>query len=700
MAETNDIKSIIAADFGSVNTRVVLIDLVDGAYRMVARAETRTTADEPLRDVAVGLYRALAQMSRQTGRDLLTGDGHELLIPEGRDGSGVDAFVATASVGEPLRVVVVGLMPDVSVSSALYVLAGSYVQVVDTLSLADVRTEEQQINAVLARKPDLVFVVGGTDAGAEDAILDLVQVVRSAVQIAPKKPAVLYAGNRAVQERVRLMLDGVADLEVADNVRPSLLNETPGAAQQGLAVLYDKFKNEAGGGFDEVSGLSALGVLPTAQSITNLVRYLGEISTTRRGMPEAVGVLAVDVGSATTVVAASLRKRAYMNIRTDIGIGHSAAGLLEVTTPRNIRRWLTWDASDAEITSYVYNKALRPASVPQTPEDLELELALAREAVRVVTEQAREKWPVRTSEMPVMHPIIGSGAVLANAPHPGLAALVLLDAIQPVGVAELWLDPAGVIPMLGALGYLKAEAVVQMVDEGDLVKVGSVVCAGGTVRRIGRGGMRITIRLEDGTVERKNVAAGTLWTYPLPPGQTARVDVSVSRGLNIDGSTRVRLQLEGGVAGLIFDARGRPLPLPRDADVRAQLYPRWVAGTRGAIRRLAHEEDDSQVARNELGKVALEGEAEAVLFDEPVDDGFELADVEEQKPRRRFGFLRRRRKSAAVDDADGVDLTTRLDSAPNLLDETETESVPAPRRRRFGRRRQPAPAQVDDDMDT
>ncbi|MDX5298873.1 MAG: glutamate mutase L, partial [Gammaproteobacteria bacterium] len=275
MAGTDDIKSIIAADFGSVNTRVVLIDLVDGAYRMVARAETRTTADDPLRDVAVGLYRALMQMAEQTGRELLTSDGKELLTPEGRDCSGVDAVVATASVGQPLRVVVVGLMPDVSVASAQYVLAGSYVQVVDLLSLADVRTEEQQINAVLARRPDMVFIVGGTDAGAEDAILDLVQVVRSAVQIAPNKPAVLYAGNRAIQERVKEKLDGVCKPVVADNVRPSLLEETPGSAQQGLAMLYDQFKIKVGGGFDEVSPLSDIGVLPTAQSITNVVRYLG-----------------------------------------------------------------------------------------------------------------------------------------------------------------------------------------------------------------------------------------------------------------------------------------------------------------------------------------------------------------------------------------------------------------------------------------
>ncbi len=692
MAETDEIRSIIAADFGSVNTRAVLIDLVNGAYRMVARAETRTTADDPLRDVAVGLYRALAQIAETTGRELLTGDRRSILIPEGRDGSGVDALLATASMGQPLRVVVVGLMPDVSVASAQHVLAGSYVDVVDVLSLADVRTEEQQINAVLARKPDMVFIVGGTDAGAENPVLDLVQVVRNAVQIAPKKPTVLYAGNRALQNRVREMLGEVCDLVVTDNVRPALLDETPGSAQQGLAALYDRFKNEAGTGFDEVSQLSAVGVLPTAQGITNLVRYLGATTRPLKGVETAVGVLAVDVGSATTLAAASMRGREYVNIRTNIGIGHSAASLLEATTPGNLRRWLTWDASEAEITSYLHNKALRPATVPQTTEELELEYALAREALRVVVEQARAKWPVEGDAMPPLRPIVGSGAVLANAPHPGMAALLLLDAIQPEGVTELWLDPVGLLPMLGALGYLKPEAVVQMVDEGDVMKIGSVVCASGRVRQIGRGGLRITIRLPDGTVERKQVAAGTLWTYPLPPGQRARVDISASRGLTIGGSSRVRLTLEGGVAGLIFDARGRPLSLPREAEVRARLYPRWVAGTRGAIRRRVDEQDDSQVARDELGRVALDSGAESVA--RPAEEqppALEVADSDSPPPRRRlFGFLRRRAETE-LEETEQVDLEGRLGSGSVLGDvlteAQQAEDQPARGRRGlFGRR--------------
>ncbi len=689
MAESGDINSILAADFGSVNTRVVLIDLVDGAYRLVARSVTRTTVDDPLRDVAVGLYRGASQMAEQIGRPLVAANNDSILTPEESDGSGVDAVLATASVGRPLRVVLVGLMPDVSVSSGLNVLAGSYVQVIDKLSLADIRSEEQQINDLLSRQPDLIFIVGGTDAGAEASILRLVDVVGQAVQMAPQPPMVLYAGNRAAQVGVRERLEGICTLFVADNVRPSLMDEQLGSAQQELAAVYDRFKVNNRFGFDEISEISAMGVLPTAQSYTNIVRYLGEITARdpRDKGAAAVGVLAVDVGSATTTVAASIRKRNTINIRADVGVGHSAAGALAATTPANVRRWLTWDATNAEIADYAYNKMLHPATVPQTAQELELEYALAREAIRVVVEQASKSWRLRGKErIPVLSPLIGAGTVLAGAAHSGIAALILLDAIQPVGVTELWLDPAGLIPALGALAYLKPSSVVQMLDAGDLVMIGSVVCADGGVR-IGRGGMKVTIELANGEVIKRGVVGGSLWTYPLPPGQTAKVDVRVSRGLSINGRSRIKRTLKGGAAGLIFDARGRPLALPRRAEARAELYPRWVAGTRGHIQLRVSEVDESAVDAQAL--------VEAEKAPEP--DLEALGETAAAPAPKRRGLFGRRRGTVEAGPGDGdsaepdLDLFGDLAEAP-AEDETPAHAAPPagakekPRRSRFGRR--------------
>src|SRR5579859_3473476 len=142
-AETNGasapIHSILAADFGTVHTRLALIDQVAGQYRLVSYAQTLTTAVPPFGNVTIGMERAIEQLSSQTGRTFETRGGG-LLLGERADGTGVDQFVATASGGRPMRTVLVGLTPDVSLESGRRALGSIYAELTDILSLADLRT--------------------------------------------------------------------------------------------------------------------------------------------------------------------------------------------------------------------------------------------------------------------------------------------------------------------------------------------------------------------------------------------------------------------------------------------------------------------------------------------------------------------------------------------------------------------------------
>src|SRR5690606_19298533 len=145
--------SILAVDFGNVNTRAVLIDLVGGVYYVDAQAQERTTAGFPVRDVGAGLGRVLRQLGAMTRRCLVAPDGR-VITPEQPDRSGVDAFVATASIGRPLRTVLVGLVPEMSIVSGLRAAAGTYVNIVDTISLDDGRKAEDFLNAMVEARPD------------------------------------------------------------------------------------------------------------------------------------------------------------------------------------------------------------------------------------------------------------------------------------------------------------------------------------------------------------------------------------------------------------------------------------------------------------------------------------------------------------------------------------------------------------------
>src|SRR5512135_2041720 len=96
--------SVLAIEIGTISTRVILFDVVEGHYRFLGQGVVPTTIGAPLNDVSLGVKEALDQLREITGRVFFNADG-QLVVPSQPNGSGVDACVATVSVGPPLNVV-------------------------------------------------------------------------------------------------------------------------------------------------------------------------------------------------------------------------------------------------------------------------------------------------------------------------------------------------------------------------------------------------------------------------------------------------------------------------------------------------------------------------------------------------------------------------------------------------------------------
>lgn len=572
--------SVLAVDFGNVHTRAVLIDLVEGTYRMVAQGRVRTTAGAPVDDIGVGLERVLEQIAAITGRKFIDANG--LIMPERPDRSGMDAFVATASIGRPLQAALVGLMPEVSIASGLRAAAGTYVQIVETISLEDVRGEEAQLNALLTSKPDLFYITGGTEDGAQAPVRRLLSLVQLAVAVLEERkltPKVLYAGNSALIPELQRMFPKPGTLLIAGNVRPSLEQETLESAQGALARAFDAIKGSSDESFEALGELSRVGVIPTSQTYNLLADYLGQ--TTRSN------VLLVDVGSAVSVLAASVGGRVTTTIRTDLGIGHNAHALVEALGADSVRGWLPFNISHAQLNNYALNKTLRLGTVPATLRDLYLEHGLLRAAVSGLLETARPLWtPEADNSADVPQPyfarIIGAGAGIAGTGSPGMSALLLLDTLQPTGIVTLQSDPFGLIPALGSLAHVHPQAVVQMLDSDGFETLGSAIILEGSIRP-GRPALQITLISADGYRSDYKVNGGDLFTYAATNTEEVEVEFKPLNGAAVNGSRRrQRMLLRGGTAGIIVDARGRPLPVT-NARVRAQQMPLWLSQMTGDI---------------------------------------------------------------------------------------------------------------------
>ena len=636
--------SLLAADFGSVHTRVVLIDLVDGEYRLVAQGEERTTLGYPIDDVSVGLDRALRQISEATGRRFYNDVG-SIITPEQPDRSGVDYFLTTASAGRPIKAVMIGLMPHVSIDGALQAVSGAYVEPAVTLSLEDGMTEEERLNAVLLSRPDLIFIAGGTDGGAKRALKELIDVARLAVELLSRRqrPVVLYAGNRDLVDHIRETFDELTTLFIAENVRPTMAEEEVESAQFHLGQAYDEHKERHGEGFNTVSAMSSSGILPNAQSHGLLTEYFARI--------REANVISVDVGSSVSQLTGYFYGTTETHIRTDMGLGHSASSLLEIVGEDAIAEWLPFYPRIGEINNYALNKTLRPATVPFNLRDLYIEHAFLKASVQKIIQQARPSWGLdEYGPLPPVGVIIGSGAALTATGNPAFDTLLLLDALQPTGITEVKADPYGLIPALGAIAKVNPTAVVQILDGNNLEHLGTVVNVTGTPK-LDQRALKLKITTEDGEVFEHEVLGGHVWRLPLPAGHSLKVQMSLSRGLHIQGKRKVTMNFTGGTAGLIFDVRGRPFATGKTVEERAQWMPQWI-----------HEITDNPLqAIPERWKEPIEGTL--------VDGGVPRAASSAATGGGIFGFLRRREQRPESDEDIAEELRRATQEVGTLFDE-------------------------------
>jgi len=560
--------SILAVDFGSVHTRALLIDQVNGVYQLVGFARTRTTDDFPVQNVTVGLGRVLNLLTDTSGRKFTNPDGR-VISPEQPDRSGADTFVVTASGGRPLRALVVGLMPSISIASALKALSNTYVSVVETLHLADGRDFESRLNAVLHAFPDVVFIVGGTDGGASAPVLELLHVMTLSLSLVDRRrrPTVIYAGNAALGQDVITRFEGVAEVLVAENVRPDMRTESVGSARSMLTRAFNRYAERRGYGFAELALLTPSGVMPSARGYVTIAGYLAQAKRER--------VIALDVGSGASILAVANAKDTDFSIRTDLGVGHNAQSLLDVVGIDEVRRWLPFEATRSEVRNYVANKTLRPSIIPSNLRELYLEHGLLRAAAGVMGRSTG------LGGAPEADVLILGGAAFNDTGNAGYTALLGLDALGIAGVVRLYSDPYGLTAALGAVAASRAEAVVQVLDEGGYAELGTAICVSGRVRP-DKPTLRVVLEQQGQPNREFVVNGGHIRTISLGIGERAKLKIRVlGGGLDVKGRRSLKVEVIGGVVGVILDARGRPLLHHTTVAQRAELMTRWVSEITG-----------------------------------------------------------------------------------------------------------------------
>ena len=588
------IESILATDCGSTTTKAILIEKRDGEFRLIVRGEAPTTVEAPVEDVTKGVLNAVSEVQELVGRQILTDDGSDIIKPR-QGNKGVDFYVSTSSAGGGLQMMVAGVVKTMSGESAARAALGAGAIVMDVMATNDGRLPHQKIQRIRHLRPDMILLSGGVDGGTTSHVAELAEIISAAspkarLGIGYELP-VLFAGNKDAAGLVKERLQGKVALDFTDNLRPTLERENLMPARLKIQELFLEHVMSHAPGYPHLMKLTDVDIMPTPGAVGDIMQLISR----RKG----ITVVGVDIGGATTDIFSVFQGIYNKSVSANYGMSYSISNVFAEAGMENIMRWVPFAVDERDLRNRVKNKMIRPTTIPSLLEELVVEQACAREALRLSFDQHRSLAvglkgiqqersigdvfeQTMTGQTLVnlkdLNMLIGSGGVLSHAPRRQQSAMMMIDSFLPEGVTQLTVDSIFMMPQLGVLAKVYEQAALSVFDKDCLIYLGTCISPTGVIKD-GDVALEASVTMPDGAVVKEILKAGELKVVPLPVGQTARAQLKPTYGMDMGNGDGVAIEVEvyGGVVGLIFDTRGRPLNLPKDDRERIKKLQSWNA---------------------------------------------------------------------------------------------------------------------------
>ena len=440
------VKPILLIDFGSTYTKLTAVDLE--GEKILGTAQSFTTIFTDIND---GLNNALAILEKKTGK---------LEFAE---------TYACSSAAGGLRMVTSGLVPELTGEAAKLASLGAGAKVVGVYAF---QLTEDDMEDILACKPDIFLLVGGTDGGNTECIL------HNAKMLADVKPAfpIVVAGNRTAARQCQRILEG-CEVYVCPNVMPKfgVLQIEP--TQKQIREIFLNRIVQAKGLSKATELLSDI-MMPTPSAVMQAMELLAQGCEDEAGIGELV---AVDVGGATTDVysiADGMPEHmstvfkglpepfAKRTVEGDIGMRYSIWGIVEAAGIDRIAQLSGLDKGRVEeLVSYL---AEHTDTVPGDDAEMEaLDFALAsmaiEEAVRRHAGTIEETYTMMGQTFvqegknltKVRHIVVTGGSLIHTKRTAQIAAHALYSPAQPASLrpkqANVWVDRTYIMAAMGLL---------------------------------------------------------------------------------------------------------------------------------------------------------------------------------------------------------------------------------------------------------
>jgi uncharacterized protein (TIGR01319 family) len=341
----------LLVDIGSTFTKAVAVDVDQKAILLTAKSPT--TVKE---DVTIGLTRALAKIAES------------IAIPEDRE------IIACSSAAGGLRMVSIGLVPELSSEAAKRAALGAGAKIIGHYSHQLTRREIRQIEE---STPDLILLAGGTDGGNETAITHNAEMLSHSSVTA----AIIVAGNKCAYDRIEdIFSQSGKAVRFVDNVMPEIGKLEVQPCREAIREVFMARIVHAKG-LDKAKDLIDHVIMPTPAAVLKAAVLLHEGTHGEKGLGE---LIVVDVGGATTDVysiAKGNSSRGLMmkglpepfakrTVEGDLGVRHNIETLNEICVNQGI-------TLNSEILSGFH---CNPETLPHNKEDKAVDDELARVA--------------------------------------------------------------------------------------------------------------------------------------------------------------------------------------------------------------------------------------------------------------------------------------------------------------------------------
>ncbi|MEO0234140.1 MAG: glutamate mutase L [candidate division WOR-3 bacterium] len=588
MKEKDQITRILATDCGSTTTKAILIEKRDNEYRLIVRGEAPTTVEAPYEDVTKGVLNAIKEVEELAEIKIL--DGDKIIKREKAEGDGVDIYISTSSAGGGLQMMVAGVVDKMSAESAARAALGAGSIVMDVIATNDKRMDHERIKRIRTLRPDMILLSGGTDGGTITHVVQLAEIIQAAD---PKprfgagyKLPVIYAGNNKAVEEIKERLEKKTALYIVENLRPTLEKENLKPARDKIHDLFMEHVMAQAPGYKKLMDMTDVPIMPTPGAVGLLIETIGK--------RDKIEVLGVDIGGATTDVFSYFQNTFNRTVSANLGMSYSISNVVKEAGLKNIMRWVPFHMDEKDLRNRIRNKMIRPTTIPSTLDELQIEQAISREALRLALEQhktmavglkgvQKERTisdafeQTSTGEtlvnMLTLNLIVGSGGVLSHAPRRVQSALMMIDAFLPEGITMLTVDSIFMMPQLGVLSTVHEQAATEVFEKDCLIRLGSCIAPIGNIKE---GQEAVKIKFEG---KEYSFNFGDMGVIPLELNKKVKAIITPSKGLDLGNGKgkEIEAELEGGVVGVIVDARGRrPFNLPENDNERVEKLKKWI----------------------------------------------------------------------------------------------------------------------------